>query len=110
MIGSTVMSIRPTRVTAVEVLHPLGKATFRDADDEMEVVRHQAVRQDDPLPPARRLVEKAEKGEAVPVFPVEGLPVVPAAPNVVDPTGDDYARTTRHAAKLAPWAVQVGRC
>jgi hypothetical protein len=67
----------------------------------MEVVRHQAIGQDDPLPAARYVVEKAEKVAAVLVFPVQGLPVVPAAADVVDAAGFYFARSTGHEANVA---------
>jgi hypothetical protein len=67
----------------------------------MEVVRHQAIGQDDPLPAARYLVEEAEKVGPVLVFPVQGLPVVPAAADVVDAAGFYLARTSGHEANVA---------
>ena len=102
MPGAPVQRVRPSRVSAVQVLHPLREPALGDVDDEMEMVRHQAIRQDDPLPASRGIAEKDEKVGAIVVFPVERLAVVATAADVVDPTGFDFAQRTSHDANVAP--------
>src|SRR5437773_10079319 len=100
MPGPPVHRVRPPRVSTVQVLHAFGEPALGNKDNEMEMVGHQAIRQDDPLPASGHLGEDSEELAAIVVRPVEGLPVISAAAQVVDPTRFDLARTASHDAKV----------
>jgi hypothetical protein len=93
---------RPPREAAVQIAHPLREAALGDADEQVVVVRHQAVGVEPPpvlLDDAPELVDEDSE--------IDGLEedrqlVAAARERVVVLAGDDLPRLPSHAANVEP--------
>src|SRR6266508_152268 len=107
---AAVTSVHPARKPAVEQAHSLRETTERNLNDQMEMVRHQAVGEHDPAVASRRLVDRREEEGAVTVVRHDLLAVIAACGDVIDATGLDYASRTGHEPNLAaPPGSEAGR-
>ncbi|HZQ04085.1 MAG TPA: hypothetical protein VFA88_08690 [Gaiellaceae bacterium] len=99
-------------ITTVELAHSLRQATFAKLEEEVVMVRHQAIRVDPPAIPSRRALKPDQEQRPVEVAEKDRLPVVASRANVIVPTGDFYSRfvhSANHAIAAGPphrlWTV-----
>jgi hypothetical protein len=96
------------RVDPLQVLDPARDVRFGRLDDEMEVIRHQAVEVE--LPPAAPHDLPQEAGEqlAIEVVEEDRRSVDAARGDVVDAAGDLWARRARHASTVRRGTTDTG--
>jgi len=97
---SIVPSIEKLRVAAVHHSHAEGQLLLRGLDDQVIVVRHQAVRMAGPVVPSDDRAQQRQ--ECLPVNIVEeDLAMIGATVgDVIDPVWKLSSRVPRHASKL----------
>src|SRR3954470_11050731 len=84
------------RVASLEAPHAEPEGRHRRLDDEVEVVRHQAMRQANPSVAFRGSRQLAKEERPVAIVVEDSLPPVAAVGDVVDPTSDLGARRAGH--------------
>jgi hypothetical protein len=92
-----VPTIETLRVGLLEALHESGEWRFRGADDQVEVVGHEAVRIE------RHRVSRAIRGEPIEIGLVvamikeDRLAAIAAGDDVIDESGSEHSRPSGHA-------------
>jgi riboflavin biosynthesis pyrimidine reductase len=89
--------IRGSRIAAQELLHSHRHAAVAEHEDEVEVVRHQAVAQAGPVMACRDAGEAPEERDPVEVVVVDRLLTTPASAYVVDAARKFLASSSRHS-------------
>jgi len=91
-----VADVREARKLAVELTHPGREAAVLDPDDEVVVVRHQAVGETVPPEPSNDSLEELQEDLALVVVDVDSAPSVAARTDVVRPAGNFDPRRASH--------------
>lgn len=97
MTGEAVASVEPLGVHTIHELNALRKIGLGRHEDEVIVVRHEAVRVRLPAKPPRHGLEESEEEPMVLVVEVGPLPPIAAGSHVVDPARDEGSQWARHA-------------
>jgi hypothetical protein len=97
MAGPAVTPVVPTRVTALQLLHPVCEVRLDELDHEVHVVAHQAVRMADPPEPDHDSFEARQEEQPVAGVADDAIAVVAARGHVVDDAGGLDAVPATHA-------------
>src|ERR1700682_954591 len=100
MARTIVTAIEPLSVLAVHPLHPARERRLGRLEHEMEMIRHQGVRMDDPAEPANGLGEDAEEHQVIFVAEVDVAAVVAAGGDVPDGAGLLESEWSGHPPRL----------
>ena len=88
------------RVHAVELPHGFGKIRVRGFEQQMEVVRHQAIAMTNHVEPAQRHPEHGKKGAPVAIIQKYGRLCIAPGSHMVDGSRKFYAEWSGHEAEI----------
>jgi hypothetical protein len=80
--------IEPLRIRALQVAHPCSERGLRRLHEDVQVVRHQAVRVAVPGEPRRRALEDAEEPDVVVIVAKDDLASIPPREHVKETAGE----------------------
>lgn len=109
--AAAVERVERLRVVTVAALHPPPEVRLRRLDEQVDVVVHEAVREQQPSTLVDLAHQQPEVQPAIVVADEQWLAVVPARIHVVHCTGLFFTWPPRHTSKrprgtkLAPWGV-----
>src|SRR5689334_3475010 len=92
-------------VAQLKRLHPLREIRVAELDEHMDVIRHEAERQKDPVELDDGLREDREITAVVVLIDEQGPPVYTSCPDVKDPAGELDSFLARHATKSRRRAI-----
>src|SRR5262245_506112 len=90
------------RVLALQALHAGRERWLGCLDQEVEVVRHEAVGGNAPPIPADHAIAQREKLDTIVVVLEDRLAAVPARRDVIEASGDLDAGCSRHSGRVWP--------
>jgi hypothetical protein len=107
MSGEFVAPVEPVGVHAVQPVHALRDVSFPCLDEEVVVIRHQAVRVAEPSQAINRLLYQLQEAGPVVCIDEDVLLAIPTRRHVVDRAGGLDARRSGHLPTVAAAAELV---
>ena len=98
---SAMRFIEKLRVHAIELPHAKRKIAFRCFDQEMVVVRHEAICMTDPIIPFIYMLERVEKCFSIMVIFKDSFLFIPTGSHMVDSASIFNTEGARHDATIA---------
>jgi len=91
-----VASVEPLRIATIQPVHSRGQVGVGCPQDDVVVIRHQAVRETAPPPRLAQLSDEGQEEPAISVVAKDVRTANSSGRHVEDPTGDLLAWATRH--------------